>query len=535
MTTRAAYERMPDSAIALQRESSSLADAGDSSIRFRGGNAIGITAPERHSHFMRVHPLIFGIPVIAISLSSTLAEENPVSIGSRLELFLDQTLVKSTEGVDFRLHHPTKTPRPKSPLPGRHYITVIKDGDLFRAYWKDHNPDFRSTEVSEEAEMVAYAESTDGHEWTFPKLGIHEIAGSKENNAILINEPGLLHNFVPFLDRRPGVPGAEKFKALAGHPGPGDKREMDVTGKGLYAFTSSDGLHWKKGSEVIPYEKEWRHAFDSANVSFWSEAEQQYVCYFRTWTDPDRLRSVSRTTSKDFKTWTKPVAMNPNLPGEHLYTTQTHPYFRAPHVYIALPTRYIPGRGDDGNGIASERNATDILLMSTRAGSDHFDRPFTEAFIRPGLDPKRWENRANYVALNVHPTSPTELSIYHRSGDRYVLRTDGFVSAHAGQNEGELLTRSITFTGNTLALNLSTSAAGHAKIEIQDATGKAFPGFELGNSVPVFGDGIALEASWKDKPDLSSLEGKTVQLKFSLLECDLYSYRFTDSEKAPSP
>lgn len=484
---------------------------------------------------MRIHALLLGIIIFAANARWTVADEAPVTIGSRLELFLDQSLIKSTDRVEFRLHHPSKAPRPKSPIPVHHYITVIKDGDLFRAYWKDHNPDFKPTGDREGGEMVSYAESKDGHEWTFPKLGIHEIAGSKENNAILVNDENLLHNFVPFLDHRPDVPPHEKFKALAGHPGPGDKRTMDVTGKGLYSFTSPDGIHWKKGSEVIAYRQEWRHAFDSANVSFWSEAEQQYVCYFRTWTDPDRLRSVSRTTSKDFKTWTKPIAMNPNLPGEHLYTTQTHPYFRAPHLYIALPTRYIPGRGGDGRGAASERNATDILLMSSRAGSDHFDRPFTEAFIRPGLDPKRWENRANYVALNVHPTGPNEMSIYHRSGDRYVLRTDGFVSAHAGSQTGDLLTKSIIFSGNTLVVNASTSAAGQVQVEIQDTKGKALPGYELKNSIPLFGDGIALKASWKNSKDLSSLEGKTVQLKFSLLECDLYSYRFTKQRSVPAP
>jgi len=87
----------------------------------------------------------------------------PAEIGSRLELFVDHSLIDSMDGVELRLNTPIKTPRPKSPLPERHYITVIRDGDLFRAYWRD------STE--EENQAVRYAESTDGHEWTFPELG----------------------------------------------------------------------------------------------------------------------------------------------------------------------------------------------------------------------------------------------------------------------------------------------------------------------------------------------------------------------------
>lgn len=464
-----------------------------------------------HSVFVRLAVLI------SFAISPAFAVE-PADIGSRLELFVDHSLIESMDGVELRLNAPIKAPRPKSPLPERHYITVIRDGDLFRAYWRDS--------TAEDNPAVRYAESLDGHEWEFPELGIHEVDGTRKNNVILANEPDLLHNFAPFLDTRPGVPENEKYKALAGHPGPGDKRSMDVSGKGLYAFFSGDGIHWRKGDEVVPYLQKWRHAFDSSNVSFWSEAEQCYICYFRTWTDPERLRSVSRTTSKDFRNWSDPVEMNPNLPGEHLYTTQTHSYFRAPHIYIALPTRYVPGRGDAPEYDTKEVNATDILLMSTRAGSEKYDRLFTEAFIRPGLDPERWINRANYVAQNVVPTAPKEMSIYHRSGDRYTLRTDGFVSVHAGSETGELLTKPVSFEGKELLLNASTSAVGDIRVALLDAEGNEFSGFGLSDCKPLYGDDIGLQVEWKNGADTSSLAGQPVQLKFQMKESDLFSYRF---------
>ena len=53
------------------------------------------------------------------------------------------------------------------------------------------------------------------------------------------------------------------------------------------------------------------------------------------WASEGKLRTIHRRTSKDFINWTEPAAMNPNLPGEHLYTSQTHPFFRAPHIYVA--------------------------------------------------------------------------------------------------------------------------------------------------------------------------------------------------------
>ena len=466
------------------------------------------------------------VPVLLTAFS---AWGQPIEIGSRRELFVDRLLLDRMDGVRLRLHSPVKAPRPTSPLPERHYFTVIKDGDLYRAYWRGTDPAYQGKQYTgHPGETVHYAESHDGHEWTFPKLGLHEVGGTRSNNVILANLPPLLTNFTPFLDTRPDVSPEERYKALGGYPGPGDKRGLQEAGRGLFAFVSGDGIHWTTKHEVIPYRSQWRHAFDSQNVSFWSEAEQQYVCYFRTWTDPERLRSISRTTSPDFENWSVPVAMNPNLPGEHLYTNQTHPYFRAPHIYVALPTRFVPGRGGAPDGDKKDVNATDILFMSTRAGSDSYDRVFTEAFIRPGLDPDRWRNRSNYVALNVVPTGSAEMSIYHRSGDRYVLRSDGFISVNAGSEEGELLTRPLIFSGSKLQLNFSTSAAGSLRVEIQTAEGQPIPDFALADTAELFGDEINRTYSWRSGADVSSLAGKPVRLRFVIRDGDLYSFRFAD-------
>jgi hypothetical protein len=239
---------------------------------------------------------------------------------------------------------------------------------------------------------------------------------------------------------------------------------------------------------------------------------------------------VSRTTSKDFVTWTDPVEMKPNLPGEHLYTTQTHPYFRAPHIYIALPTRFVPGRQPTTTngplGETKEPNVTDICFMTSRAGSTRYDRLFPQAFIRPGLDEAKWTNRANYAALNVVPVSSTQMMIHHRSGADYFLRIDGFVSATADATPGELVTKPLTFAGSKLTLNVSTTARGSAKVELQDAHGKPIPGFTLDDCTEIVGDKIALDVAWKGNPSLTSLVGKPLRLRFVMKECDLYSFRF---------
>ncbi len=420
-------------------------------------------------------------------------------LGSRRELFIDKYLIKQLDNASLKLHEPRLAPAMTEPADNMEYGTVIKDGDLFRLYTRDG---LGAKFDGDTAEVTRYCESRDGIHWTKPKLGLVEIDGSKDNNVILHEAP-FCHNFSPFLDQRLDVPPGQRFKALAG-----------TVKSGLVAFVSADGICWKKlrPEPVITYTKEF--AFDSQNVAFWSEAEGCFVCYFRHFLDK-KLRSVCRTTSADFVTWSESVPLKPNFPGEHIYTTLTHPYFRAPHIYIATPTRFHPERGE----------STDILFMTTR-GANPYDRSFREAFIRPGLDPERWGNRSNYAALNIVPTGPAEMSIYTTPFRRFTLRTDGFASVHVGADVGEMVTQPLRFTGKELVINYSTSAGGNVRVEIQDESGQPLPNFTLVNCRNLVGDTIDQQVSWKNGSDVSSLAGKPVRLKFVMQEADLFAIQF---------
>lgn len=455
-------------------------------------------------------------------------------IGSHLELMIDDYLIESLTGARLQMHTPRPMPMAKSPLLGS-YTTVMKDGDLFRAIYRASDPSYQGKHYDgNPGEMTCYAESADGHEWVYPKLGLVEVAGSRANNTVLFASPES-HTFAPFLDTRPGVPADERFKALAGLHEEAVRIARGIDAKavppeakgGLYAFASPDAIHWRRLSPepVVPSSAAGNFGFDSQNVSFWSELEGCYVCYFRTWYmsdgksfawTPSLKRSISRVTSRDYLHWSETKALKPNEPDEHLYTNQTHPYFRAPHIYIATPTRFMANRGE----------STDVLFMTAR-GDAPYARTFKEAFIRPGLDERRWGNRANYVALNVVPTSPTEMSIYHdHSGVRFVLRTDGFASVTAPHSGGEMRTRPLIFAGGELVLNSSTSAGGSIRAEIQDVNGNVLPSFALEDCLEIIGDRIEQRVTWKHGTDLKHLAGRPVRLRFVLNDADLFSLRF---------
>lgn len=453
-----------------------------------------------------------------------------VDIGSRRELFVDDLLIGEFKGTRRKLHEPQKMPRDAYPTrPSGHYATVLQDGDLFRLYYRgDTIPGAHWRDGwfrYHEQEVTLYAESQDGYHWTLPDLMLHDVESFPEGNVVIHEDVVVSHNFSPFIDTRPGVPEDERYKALAGlnypdrdpdwagYRHPRERQEMteQYGPGGLRAYTSGDGIHWRKLHPDPVFDQ---GGFDSQNVSFWSEPEQQYVCYFRLM--DNGVRSIGRTTSQDFLEWTDPIVMEANEPGEHLYTSGTHPYFRAPHLYIALATRFQTRR----SGI------TDITFMSTRPGSDHYDRTFKEALIRPGPGPGGWGNRANYVAWHVVPTSDTEMSMYMYGGGHYVLRYDGFISIHAGYETGEFVTRPFRFTGNQLEVNYSTSAAGGVHVEIQDAQGQPLDGYRLEDSDLLYGDEISRTVTWDGKPEVGQLAGKPVRLRFVMNEADIYSLRF---------
>jgi hypothetical protein len=178
--------------------------------------------------------------------------------------------------------------------------------------------------------------------------------------------------------------------------------------------------------------------------------------------------------------------------------------------------------------------------MASRDGLQ-FKR-WNEAFLRPGIEREgTWQYGQQYIAWHAVetksklPSAPNELSLYagesYWTGNssalrRYTLRLDGFVSVSAPASGGELLTKPLTFTGNELRLNFSSSAAGGIQVEIQDLEGKAEPNFSLSDCQPVFGDSLDRTVTWKAGRNVDSLAGKPVRLRFRIEDADLFALRF---------
>jgi len=470
--------------------------------------------------------VLLGSPWLSLAVAT---QTTPLDLGSRLELFVDRHLVDRVDGVTFELQPPIdagEVLRFDRPWEGAFagYATVIRDGGgLYRLYYRGlplPRPDGSSSETT------CLAESRDGINWTRPELGLFEVHGTRRNNVILADQAPFSHNFSPLRDERPGVPADQRFKALAG-----------TQKTGLYAFVSADGRRWRR---LVDRPVITAGDFDSQNVAFWSESERRYIAYFRVF--GDRIRRIARTTSTDFIDWSPPVDMGyGDGPVEHLYTNQTHPYFRAPQIYLGIAARFMPGRqvltAEQATSIGVNpgyfKDVSDSVLITTRGG-DRYDRLFPEGLIKPEPGLENWTSRTNYPALNIVPTGDGEMSFYVQKGygqpnhrlHRYRLRTDGLVAARAPWRGGELLTRPFRFEGTRLVINFATSAAGGVRVELLDETGRPSRGYSLSESVEQIGNEIAREVTWTGGPAVGSLAGRTVRLRFVMRDADLYSIRF---------
>mgnify|MGYP002623428361 CR=1 FL=1 len=464
------------------------------------------------------NPISYQVVFSLLLVTCALRAAEPVQIGTRLELFVDDFLIEKVDGdVTQFLHRPE--PREvvlvtDEPWEGNTcaYYTIFRDGDIFRMYYRGSHYN-EETRMSGHPEVTCYAESKDGIHWTKPQLGLFEFNGSKQNNIVW---DGIgTHDFIAFKDANPDCPDNAKYKGLA--------RGKPRGKRGLYVYQSADGIKWKllRTEPVIT-----QGAFDSQNLAFWDEHAKLYREYHRTFVNGKR--AIMTGTSQDYVNWTKPVLLQyPGAPAEHLYTNAVLPYARAPHILIGFPTRYLPDQGQ----------RVEPTFMASRDGVTF--RRWLDPVIPESAPEDRGGNRSNYMAWGVVelPDRPDHYSVYateayYTGSDsrlrRFEYRKDGFVSIRAGERGGELLTRPIVLStfAERLVVNWKTSNEGFVRVGLETIDGKSLPGYEIEHCTPLRADHIQKDVTWRAGADLSSLQGETVRLRFHLQQADLYAIQF---------
>jgi len=454
--------------------------------------------------------------------------EKPMFVGSAKQLFIDDLFFSEITNVKLRVNKPKVTGEKcivaEHPWEGHRvgaWNTVFEDNGRYRMWYDAID--------NEGNRHLCYAESLDGTHWVKPRLGLVEYRGSRDNNIVFPPMEKAEFEGSVFKDSRPECPSEEKYKLIG-------RLRAEGFEKGIWVFTSPDGLHWRPLVERPVYRDN-----DTQDVCFWDDRIGKYVAYVRVW---DPWRKVGRVEIEDLASWPREEVvfsydeMDP--PNMDFYNSAAFKYPYAENVYFMFPSAYYhfpePPQGKYRND-----GRLEIHFAASRDGI-HWNRYDREPFIPIGPEGS-WDSGALYMSVGFIRKGG-ELWLYYTAYDfthgaysvrrdkfkgvitRAVIRLDGFVSVHADYRGGEFTTPPLIFKGGRLVLNVNTGATGEAKIEIQDEDGKPIPGFSLREADKINGNFIEKTVAWNGRSNLEMLEGKPVRLRFYMRNTDVYAFQF---------
>jgi hypothetical protein len=414
---------------------------------------------------------------------------------------------------------------------------------------------------------VAYAESDDGITWTLPALDIVKLNDPTQRNIVLTSEDHYGASVV--VDAPGGSDPQRRYKmaywSIPPVEGPtppdGDKRGPKG---GVYVAFSLDGIHWRKHPELVirgAYGRSsqppqvgdtsyrWGPPLTTSDVvdASWDPIRKRYVIYAKGWIDaPDGTtfwkRSIVRTESEDFITWSKPQLVmaadefDGHRPAQYGGTrkgVQLHgaPVFVHENVYFAL----LQPAFFDTHGHQP------IELAISRDGID-WQRPWRSTFLLPvdggtSFDSGRiWSSSTPvilddeirfYYGAYEHPwnTSPKD----PKSGiGLATMKRDRFVAVRPIEQVGQITLKPIRLeSADGITINAEGSK-GSVRVELLNEDGYRVKGFTKADVVPITTDGLRHRVAWS-KPGSQFTPGSYV-IRVHLDRADLFAITVPESK-----
>ncbi len=468
----------------------------------------------------------------------------PVRLGSRKHVFIDEVMVERKQNIKLTLNPPTNA-------------VVLNERAAWDASFFENDGKIY-TVVSEGYEgdegPITLLVSEDGVHFERPKLGLIEYNGSRSNNLIMLGLPSWGKYFK---DTNPNVLPEERFKAT-----------LWVAQRGIYLYFSPDAIHWRRNETcMLPL------VSGGGCETFWDDQQGCYFNYikrdgsYNTGDYPNYGRSTTMFQTREvnkawpfnripnpyFEGWPFPAVtgegltvMGPDLMGPdrgQIFRTRPQKYEWAPDTYVAFLIR-------GGCDMAVSRDAVNWKLCS-ELGLGHYlpsgttvdgrqikNAEVTNGMIRRGDDIWQYAN-CGIAGMRKNTTI------------RVTQRLDGFLSLDAGQETGIIITRPLIFEGDKLTLNVDAKggqvnpapAGAGVKVAIVALHGKEYTGYNVALTNPLkkpvrgFGiddcdpiktDSVRQVVTWKDSPDVGNLAGQVVRLRFEMKNAKLYSFQFTE-------
>lgn len=351
---------------------------------------------------------------------------------------------------------------------------------------------------------------------------------------------------------------------------------------------SADGAEWRQiHRNVFPKEAEYPRGMDSQNVCFYDTRLRKYVADVRVNsrvpTPPKHqayfdklslrnygrkgfyfLRAIGRSVTQDLSNFPVPEVVlqpddrDPRFEGVAVmdfYTPQVIQYANAQDAYFLFTARYFH---------YEDWVLREDLSRYSRSGVDTLNTGPLDIGFAASRDGVQWQryNREPWIPLGPEGSFDSkqtyscrgifvhddEIWMYYVGYDvlhgdvrdkkranpvmsRVVLRKDGFTSVEAEYEGGEFTTPPLEFEGDSLELNVDTSALGLLRVEIQDQTGKPMSGFTLEDCDRIHTTNSTRKTvRWGGKSSVKALANQAIRLRFELqFGAKLYSFRFLEA------
>ena len=476
-------------------------------------------------------------------------DQNPIDVGTRKQLLIDNRFIAKSQGVSLRMNPPRKmgavleADRPWEAGWVGAYHGVAEDDGIYKMWYNATSENGRNG-------RLCYATSSDGVHWEKPSLDLVELAGSRDNNLVL----GKSAEGAVYLD--PIAPPEARFKLLVWRSVLGTSNH-----DGMLLVTSPDGLHWTKEYPVLPA------VSDTQSEVFWDDRINKYVSYLRAYPPHDLQRAMVRCEipKQDIlKPWpyssaTEPVVIStiPRISTENLplviardekdprhssvYTPGVHKYPWAENAYFAFPSFFrhtVPDEAKPGD--VPDSGVLQTQLLVSRNGIS-WARPDRRPYVPLGLvgEPDSHGiymgmgmlRRGNWLYMYYGGfASGHEDPVYDDSALMLVTqRLDGFLSVEALWDGGEFTTPPLNVEGRRLQVNIETSVLGSLHVEVQDSAGSSIDGYTANDCDTIITNDVARTVTWRGKEDLPVNISDPVRLRFALRNAKLYAFQFVAS------
>ncbi|MCH2131287.1 MAG: LamG domain-containing protein [Pirellulaceae bacterium] len=483
--------------------------------------------------------------------------DQPISISTTVQLFVDDYLIASAEGFHRTVHSWKKHPqnpvlRPDKPWEfGGNYInthgSVIYDEQdrLFKAwYWTLNDED--SVLPTSQIKSMCYATSSDGIHWEKPNVGLFEFQGSKDNNMVMASSRDVINSLPTLFTygaiKTPSDPDPSRlYKACfyerppgASYIGPND---------GVWTAVSPDGIHWTKRNVLaIP------QLGDTVGFCY-DSIHQRYLCFGKRYTDRGRARFQSEST--DFVNWTTSRLI---LETDDEDDQPCDLYNNTGFVWGDMLLGWLQVFYHQEDPF---KHRLVLELIYSRDGLNWQRMPGRPTVLDVGPDGS-WDRTNQSPAIGTPILVDDEMYLYYAGDTRYhgpykgvnlgesrgqiglgLLRRDGFVSMDATPSGGVLTTKPLVVgtkfaSDEPVHLYLNVKADfGHCRVELLDEAGDPIDGFGKDIADDLMSDNVQAVATWKGNSDISSLVDRPLRLRFHLKNARLYSFRLGQSGLDP--